>query len=321
MYSNTKSTKKYYISPIITTPIIYVTISDIIAEAFINEANVLLDYYNSNDISLFTNEINTRYTNLLIKYPNYINNIKANTIVDLIDSIYNLFSKSQFIINNEMVNPFIYEAITLLKHYDNNNITLFNNQINTTYSNLIKKYPSYADDIKSNTAVQLINILYNLFTQSQFIVNGDIVDPFIHEAITLLYYFNSNNSTSFHNEIDTTYSKLKLAIKYTNNKVSYTTVQLIDNINSLFITNHDLKNQTNILENELVIKLNLDKIGIDSISLLQNTNLKLVYLQYLLMYDINLSNGLFIDVYLNDAQRVLDSNNGILQHDPTKFFI
>ena len=44
----------------------------------------------------------------------------------------------------------------------------------------------------------------------------------------------------------------------------------------------------------------------------QDTSLKLVYLQYLLMFNINSSNGIFLDSNLQKAQRVLDLNNGKL---------
>jgi hypothetical protein len=314
MYSNVKVTKSYYVPPPIPAITIFITISDVIGNSFIDEANVLLQHYNNNDIISFTDEINTTYSNLLINYPTYASNARANTTVHLINGIYNLFLKSKFIIDDVMINPFIYEANILLEYYKSNNITSFTNEINTTYSNLLTMYPNYASDIKSNTAVQLINSLYNLFTQSRFIINGVMVDPFIYEASILLHYYDTNNSTLFHNEIDTTYSKLKLTTNYINNVISHTAVQLIDGVNTLFITNHDLQEQLGILEEELIIKLNSKQIAIDSLFVVQNTNFKLLYLQYLLMYDIKLTNGLFIDTYLNNAQKVLDSNNGILKH-------
>jgi hypothetical protein len=37
------------------------------------------------------------------------------------------------------------------------------------------------------------------------------------------------------------------------------------------------------------------------------------YLQYLLLYDINLTNGMFIDSYLEVAKQVLTDNGGQLK--------
>jgi hypothetical protein len=87
-------------------------------------------------------------------------------------------------------------------------------------------------------------------------------------------------------------------------------------IYSLLLVKQDLQNQITVLEN--LEKYNSPDVKLQGTKqLTQNSSIKLVYLQYLLLYDISLTNGIFIDQYLSEAQQVLDKNGGLLYH-PTK---
>jgi hypothetical protein len=87
-------------------------------------------------------------------------------------------------------------------------------------------------------------------------------------------------------------------------------------IYSLLLVKKDLQSQINILEN--LEKNQLPKLELQDVKQVsQDSSIKLVYLQYLLLYDISLTNGIFIDQYLAEAQNVLDKNGGLL-YNPNK---
>jgi len=314
MYSYSK---KYYISEPVSVPPIIITISDSVSNPFIDEAKILLNYYNNNDINLFNNEINTTYTDLIISNPTYTTNLVSNTTVNLINTLDNLIIKTQITISDTIGDLFINEANILLNYYNNNNIIEFNNEINTVYSNLLINYSSNTKSITANIIKQLINILNKHFKQSQTSIISNVLDiSFIDEANTLLQYYYNNNIIEYNHEIDTIYSNLKSTIPtYVNSTTSNVIVQLIDLFNLLLTSNTDLQDQIVVLEQELFQQINENsKIEICKTSINQDSVFKLVYLQYLLMYDITLTDGLFIDTYLQNAQNVLDLNNGMLKH-------
>ena len=74
--------------------------------------------------------------------------------------------------------------------------------------------------------------------------------------------------------------------------------------------NTDLNKQLIFLENNDLYIINNDRINISSKIITQDTKIKLVYVQYLLMYNISSTNGIFITEYLNNAQRLLNINKG-----------
>jgi hypothetical protein len=143
--------------------------------------------------------------------------------------------------------------------------------------------------------------------------SGD-ANPFVTEALVLLDLYQNNDIPGYFAELPT-YEQLKISNPtYNLNNTSNAVVQLIDIVTSLLIVKEDLENQIYILENEELCHMGSGKLTLGSVTINQNSALKLEYLQYLLMYDISLTNGIFMDSYLEEARRVLESNGGILKH-------
>lgn len=136
---------------------------------------------------------------------------------------------------------------------------------------------------------------------------------FTNEGLILLKYYNQNIN-SYINEINNNYTKLKN--QYPNYKLedgSIVISSMSEIIYSLLLVKQDLQNQITVLEN--LEKYNTPDLKLQGTKqLTQNSSIKLVYLQYLLLYDISLTNGIFIDIYLSEAQQVLDKNGGLLYH-------
>lgn len=138
-------------------------------------------------------------------------------------------------------------------------------------------------------------------------------DLFLKEIIILIKLYLLNDITGFNLAYSSTFENLKTSnSSYTLDKYASSLVDLIDIIYSLIAVNADLKKQITILENEELALFN-QSVNITSVSLSQNTSLKMEYLQYLLLYDINLTNGMFIDSYLEVAKQVLTDNGGQLK--------
>ncbi len=138
-------------------------------------------------------------------------------------------------------------------------------------------------------------------------------DLFLKEIIIMIKLYLQNDITGFNLAYGTTYENLKTSnSSYVLDTYASSLVDLIEIIYSLIAVNADLKRQISILENEELALFN-QSVNIKSVSLNQDTSLKLEYLQYLLLYDINLTNGLFIDSYLEVAKQVLDDNGGQLK--------
>lgn len=136
---------------------------------------------------------------------------------------------------------------------------------------------------------------------------------FTNEGLILLKSYNQNIN-SYINEINNNYTKLKN--QYPNYKLedgSIVISSMSEIIYSLLLVKQDLQNQITVLEN--LEKYNTPDLKLqETKQLTQNSSIKLVYLQYLLLYDISLTNGIFIDIYLSEAQKVLDQNGGLLYH-------
>jgi len=136
---------------------------------------------------------------------------------------------------------------------------------------------------------------------------------FTNEGLVLLKYYNKNIN-SYIDEIKTNYTKLKNQFpnyKLENGSVVISSMSEI--IYSLLLVKKDLENQISVLEN--MEKPQIPKVEVNVPNpLVQNSSIKLVYLQYLLLYDISLTNGIFIDQYLEEAQKILDNNGGLLYH-------
>ena len=136
---------------------------------------------------------------------------------------------------------------------------------------------------------------------------------FIAKANIILNYYNSSNLLAFNSEIINFNNLKSLYPDYIYDSLLVLITNFINIIETLFNINIDLLEQKTILEKELLVVHNLFyNISIDSYNLVQNTSLDLVYLQYLLMFNLNDSNGIFIPSKLETAKQVLISNNYVL---------
>lgn len=139
-------------------------------------------------------------------------------------------------------------------------------------------------------------------------------NPFVTESLVLLNLYNNGNVQGFTDELPV-FQELKVTNpNYKLDNTSLVVTQLVDIMNSLLIVKKDLEDQIYILENNDFCISHNNNLNINSVQMTQHSGLKLEYLQYLLMYDIKLTNGIFIDIYLKEAKQVLEQNGGILKH-------
>jgi hypothetical protein len=151
---------------------------------------------------------------------------------------------------------------------------------------------------------------YNALSNSG---SGSVVgSAFIKEAIILLNYYNSNNIILWNTEYNSIYAQLKASNQnYQNDTTAYTISQLIDNLNTSIIVTADLRNQVIVLEQTLAIEHNdSSNMVLGSGSIEQNAQLNKVYVQYMLIFNLSSTNGIFIPSNLNKAQNLLDTNAG-----------
>lgn len=142
--------------------------------------------------------------------------------------------------------------------------------------------------------------------------DGD--NPFVTESLVLLDLYNNGNVQGFFNELPT-FQQLKVTNpNYKLNNTSLAVTQLVDIMNSLLIVKKDLEDQIYILENNDFCISHNNNLNINSVQMTQHSGLKLEYVQYLLLYDIKLTNGIFIDTYLAESRKVLEQNGGLLYH-------
>ena len=161
--------------------------------------------------------------------------------------------------------------------------------------------------------------MYNKGTPKQYYISSDNsntvnTNAFVAEGLILLNNYNKSID-SYINEINTNYTNLKN--QYPNYRLedgSLVISSFAEIVYSLLLVKKDLENQISILEN--IEKPQIEHVGLQVTKPIeQNSSIKLVYLQYLLLFDISLTNGIFIDQYLQEAQQVLDKNGGLLYHD------
>lgn len=154
-------------------------------------------------------------------------------------------------------------------------------------------------------------------------------------------YFSNNSSTNnnkFYTEAQKILNILKLdltdidnyknynngVVKYNNLKLHYPIYkkstdlniisQLINYINFYVENIKNLNNQLTSLEQKLSdMESSNSYIYTSSYNINQNTSLKLEYVQYLLLFDINASNGVFLKSHLDIAKHLLSINNNRLQ--------
>lgn len=86
-------------------------------------------------------------------------------------------------------------------------------------------------------------------------------------------------------------------------------VQLVDIVRNFREQIVDLKSQLNNLEETLSNDTKCGtKISMPETQIIQDTSIKLEYMQYLLMFDINESRGIFLEANLERAREVLKEN-------------
>lgn len=139
--------------------------------------------------------------------------------------------------------------------------------------------------------------------------------PFVKEGLILIDKYNTSED-NFTGEFNGPYLALKqLYPNYKQKEDSLVITSLTDIIYSLLLVKNDLKTQINNLENANNDNYKFPKLKLNNeYEIKQNTSLKLVYLQYLLLYDLSLTDGIFIDAYLDEAKKVLEQNGGSLFH-------
>ena len=166
----------------------------------------------------------------------------------------------------------------------------------------------------NNTKVYFPNVAssssYSPYNNKSIICSSD--NLFIQIANNFAKYYTSNNITNYINLLPKLISLQKSNPNYKNNAIALTISSLIDCLSSMININIDLNNQLLFLENNDLFIIKKPQIVIQNQTINQNTSIKLIYMQYLLMYDISASNGIFIDKYLSNAQNVLNFNNGFL---------
>jgi hypothetical protein len=149
--------------------------------------------------------------------------------------------------------------------------------------------------------------------------NGDcncsLINIFNTEVTKLLILYSTNNISGFTKELEILVNLEIANPAYKFNDICKNLVKLIYVINSLIVANDDLKIQIKNLETAQYNDLMSSKMMLTELSITQSAGIKLVYLQYLIMYDIKLTNGLFIQAYLDEAQQVLTDNGNVLQYN------
>lgn len=137
---------------------------------------------------------------------------------------------------------------------------------------------------------------------------------FNNVALNLIDAYNTGNKPIFNKTFQELQQLKLMNPNYTLTSELNIYIQTIDIINGLINVNADLLNQIRTLEQVTYDHCHDRNINIETYNISQNTQINLVYLQYLLMFDLNVTNGLFIDSYLQQAQVVLDQNGGKLKH-------
>jgi hypothetical protein len=145
---------------------------------------------------------------------------------------------------------------------------------------------------------------------------------FNEEVLKIIYYYTNNITDKFNASI----------IKYTQLQKSFSTYssvtelsiekQLVDLLRNNMSSIDDLKQQINNLEISLNECMNKNSTlyqkkfnSLVDKQLTQDASIKLEYLQYLIMFDISASNGLFLPAQLDIAIDALKNNGGKLNYN------
>ena len=133
--------------------------------------------------------------------------------------------------------------------------------------------------------------------------------PFLKQVKLLISLYYKYNIQNFNNQYIKFYQSFNL---YPNNKhnPSYIIIiRLLQIINNLYNLVTNLKDQISSYENDINPIYNNNNMELQKLDIVQNTSIDLVYMQYLLLFDIEETNGLFLENNLNIARQVLANNN------------
>jgi hypothetical protein len=147
-----------------------------------------------------------------------------------------------------------------------------------------------------------------------------ILSAFTIEGIKLLELYAKKCVSDYFTEIETNFRQLKNTYpQYKYDDGANVISSFADAVYNLLTVNDALNDEIEMLRSKITTICNKEKINIkEAEHISQSASIKLVYLQYLLLYDLSLTNGIFIDVYLKEAEKMLQSNGGMLYH-PTDF--
>lgn len=139
---------------------------------------------------------------------------------------------------------------------------------------------------------------------------------FISKGKLIIQYYTTNSLIDFNNNV-LDYNELKIKYpSYISDPYLNIISQLVDIVNVLYNSNIDLKTQNFNLENALKnskCTCGGERLGTSSkYSIVQDTTIDIVYLQYLLIYSLTDSNGIFIPSRLETARQILSNNGGKL---------
>jgi hypothetical protein len=153
------------------------------------------------------------------------------------------------------------------------------------------------------------NKLNNEFRKSKNIK----YDPIYTYINLLIKHYNKKNIRLFNSDYIKFNELVTSNNNYKYNQVFNSIVQLINIINLLFNSNVDFKKQLTNYEQTPNI-LFTPSIIAPKLQIKTKATIKLVYLQYLLLFDISKTNGLFIETYLEIASSILKANNNKLKY-------
>ncbi len=150
--------------------------------------------------------------------------------------------------------------------------------------------------------------------------SGVLENEFVKEGLKLLDLYNSNVPEPYFNEVLTNFKNLKDRYpQYKLNDNTFVISTFVDKVYDLLTVNDDLEEEVDYLRNRLVCLCKHDKILLKEAETLdQSANINIIYLQYLLLYDLTLTNGIFMQEYLDEAERIYTNNGNMIYH-PTDF--
>jgi hypothetical protein len=153
-------------------------------------------------------------------------------------------------------------------------------------------------------------------------ISSLILNAFTNGGIKLLDLYAKNLIKEYYNEVDTGFKKIKNTYpQYKQNDSTNLISSFVDTVYELLVLNGNLDDEIIFLKKKLdfINTITSEKIKIkENILVAQSSSIKIIYTQYLLLYDLDLSGGKFIDAYLKEAERIYIKNGNKLYHPTPK---